>query len=90
MANILAFDKKVTAVAMLAEGSSIRAIERITNVHRDTIMRLGVRVGGACATIHDKRMRNLICRHVEVDELWGFIGCKAKEPASATNRERHG
>ena len=49
MANNLPTEKKVLAVSMLAEGSSIRSIERITGVHRDTIMRLGVRTGEACA-----------------------------------------
>jgi len=38
--NKLPFDKQVTIVANLAEGASIRGIERMTGVHRDTIMRL--------------------------------------------------
>ena len=63
---------------MLAEGSSIRSIERVTGVHRDTIMRLGVRVGEACAKIHNDKMQGLDCRHVEIDEIWGFIGKKRK------------
>lgn len=42
MANVLNTDKKITIVGQLAEGSSIRSIERITGVHRDTILRLGV------------------------------------------------
>ncbi len=29
----------------VGEGCSIRATERLTDIHRDTIMRLGVRVG---------------------------------------------
>ena len=41
MANVLNTDKQIMIVGALAEGSSIRAIERITGVHRDTIMRLG-------------------------------------------------
>ena len=45
MANNLPTEKKVLAVSMLAEGNSIRSIERITEIHRDTVMRLGVRVG---------------------------------------------
>jgi len=69
---------------MLAEGSSIRAIERITGIHRDTIMRLGIRVGQACDQIMDEKMRNLNCRHIEVDEIWGFIGKKEKR---ATTKE---
>ncbi len=54
MANILSKDKQIAIIGALAEGSSIRSIERITGVHRDTIMRLGVRVGRgmryACST----------------------------------------
>jgi hypothetical protein len=42
MENVLNTDKKITIIEALAEGSSIRSIERITKVHRDTIMRLGV------------------------------------------------
>lgn len=68
---------------MLCEGSSIRAIERITGVHRDTKMRLGVRVGEACAKIQDEKFRNLDCRNVEVDEIWGFVGAKRKNAAAA-------
>ena len=45
MANTLSTDKKIAVIGSLAEGSSIRSIERITGVHRDTIMRLGVKVG---------------------------------------------
>ena len=41
MANVLNTDKQIAIIAALAEGSSIRAIERMTGVHRDTIMRLG-------------------------------------------------
>jgi hypothetical protein len=48
MANVLTTDKQIAIISALAEGSSIRSIERITGVHRDTIMRLGVRVGNEC------------------------------------------
>lgn len=81
MANNLETEKKVMAVAMLAEGNSIRSIERITGVHRDTIMRLGVRVGEGCAKIQDERMRGLSCKQIEVDEIWGFIGAKRRNAA---------
>jgi hypothetical protein len=40
MANVLDKDKQVTIIGALAEGSSIRSIERMTGVHRDTVMRL--------------------------------------------------
>lgn len=84
MANKLATEKKVAVIAMLAEGSSIRAIERITGVNRNTVMSLGLRVGQACKRIMDEKMRNLPCADIQVDEVWGFIGAKRK------NAERTG
>ena len=62
MANVLPTDKKITIISSLCEGSSIRSIERITGVHRDTIMRLGVKVGQGCATLLDEKMRDLHCQ----------------------------
>lgn len=76
MANILSTDKKIAVISALAEGSSIRSIERITGVHRDTIMRLGVKVGQGCTAMMDTRMRNLSCKRLEMDEIWGFVGKK--------------
>ena len=76
MANVLDREKQIAVVSALAEGSSIRSIERITGIHRDTIMRLGVLVGQGCAAILDQKMRDLSCKQLQVDELWGFIGKK--------------
>src|SRR6202142_3183879 len=78
MANVLNTDKKIAVISALAEGSSIRSIERITGVHRDTIMRLGVKVGQGCAALMDAKMRDLDCHRLEFDEIWGFIGKKEK------------
>jgi IS1 family transposase len=78
MANVLNTDKQIAVIGALAEGSSIRSIERITGVHRDTIMRLGVKVGQGCATLLDSKMRNLPCQRLEFDEVWGFIGKKQR------------
>jgi IS1 family transposase len=78
MANVLNADKQIAIIAALAEGSSIRAIERMTGVHRDTIMRLGVRVGQGCAELLDEKMRNLSCEQLQFDEIWGFIGKKER------------
>jgi IS1 family transposase len=78
MANELKSEAKAQVVSLLCEGSSIRSIERITGIHRDTVMRLGVRVGTACAKIQDEKMRGLNCKQIEVDEIWGFVGAKRK------------
>lgn len=78
MANVLSTGKQVAVISALAEGSGIRQIERITGVHRDTIMRLGVRVGKGCASLLNGKMRNLSCNHLQFDEVWGFIGKKER------------
>jgi IS1 family transposase len=78
MANVLGTDKQIAIIGGLTEGSSIRSIERITGVHRDTIMRLGVRVGKGCTALMDAKMRNLDCHRLEMDEIWGFVGKKER------------
>ena len=65
-------------ISALAEGSSIRSIERMSGVHRDKIMRLGVKVGQGCTALMDASMRDLPCTRLEMDEIWGFIGKKEK------------
>ena len=83
MANILKTEKKVAVISMLAEGTSIRAIERITGVNRNTIMNLGVRVGQACKRIMDEKFMELTCKQIEIDEIWGFVGAKQKHAKRA-------
>ena len=78
MANALSADKQTAIIAALAEGSSIRSIERITGVHRDTIMRLGVKIGQGCTKLMDSKMQDLDCNYLQFDELWGFIGKKER------------
>lgn len=78
MANVLPIDKQIAVISSLCEGSSIRSIERITGVHRDTIMRLGVKIGQGCTALMDIKMRNLECVRLEMDEIWGYVGKKEK------------
>src|SRR5882762_4063989 len=81
MANILPREKQVAVIAALAEGSSIRSIERMTGINRNTIMNLGVRIGQGCAALLDDKMRGLTCNLLQFDEIWGFIGKKQKHLA---------
>ena len=50
----------------------------LTGIHRDTIMRLGVRVGNGCATLHDGLMRRLNVGRIELDEAWLFVAKKQR------------
>jgi IS1 family transposase len=79
MTNVLSFDRQVEVISALTEGVSIRATERLTRIHRDTIMRLGVRVGLGCADLHDVLMQNLRVPRIELDETWSFVGKKQKQ-----------
>jgi len=76
--NNLPRDKQIDIIAALTEGMSIRAVERLTGIHRDTIMRLGARVGRGCAELHDRMMVGLRVPRIECDELWAYVGCKQK------------
>src|ERR1035438_6443345 len=78
VANNLNTDQQIAVIAALAEGCSIRSIERMTGIHRDTIMRLSVKVGVGCTRLMDETMRDLPCTRLEMDEIWGFVGKKEK------------
>lgn len=62
----------------LVEGNSIRAIVRMTGAAKNTVTKLLVDVGMACATYQDKHMRNLPCVRLQCDEIWTFNYCKRK------------
>ena len=87
MANILSAEKQAIAIGVLCEGSSIRSVERMTGIHRDTVMRLGVRVGEACRDLLDQTMHELPCAKIEVDEIWGFVGKKDRNVREGDSNE---
>jgi hypothetical protein len=57
---------------------SIRATERLTGIHRDTIMRLAVKIGQGCERLHDQMMRDLNVAKIEMDEIWQYVGKKQR------------
>lgn len=67
----------------LVEGNSVRSVERMTGVHRDTIGRLLLRVGQTSREVLDVLMRDLPCQRVEVDEIWCFVGKKEGQVGDA-------
>jgi IS1 family transposase len=78
MSNVLSREKQITIIKAIVEGVSIRSIERMTDVHRDTIMRLMVRVGQAWEEQLDQMMRDLPCTDIQIDEIWGYVAKKQK------------
>jgi len=70
--------KAVLALRMLLEGNSIRSVERLTGIHRDTILGLLEVLGKRALRYWETKMQNLPAMDVECDETWGFVGCKEK------------
>jgi IS1 family transposase len=85
--NQLPIEKQILIASMLVEGNSIRSIERVTGVHRDTIMRLGVSLGEKAQKLLSERLHSLTSRFIQVDEIWCFVGKKKK---NLTEQDRQG
>jgi len=88
--NRLTQEKQASVIRGLVEGSSIRSVERMTGVHRDTIMRLMIDVGDACGEALDRLMRHLLCKRVEVDEVWCYVGKKQRHVTQSDDSSQVG
>ena len=76
--NTLTNTERAQIVSALVEGSSIRATSRMTGFSANTITKLLVDMGEACAEYHDKHVRGLQSKRVQCDEIWSFVGSKQK------------
>jgi IS1 family transposase len=72
----LPVDRAVSILQLLLEGMSVRSVERVTGVHRDTILRLLVLAGERCEALMQSKLQGLSVKDVEVDEIWGYVGKK--------------
>lgn len=69
----LPVDRAVSVLQLLLEGMSVRSAERVTGVHRDTILKLLVLAGERCQRLMHERIRGLDVRDVQADEIWGYV-----------------
>ncbi|MGA2173253.1 MAG: IS1 family transposase [Sedimentisphaerales bacterium] len=76
--NILTKEKRIQVLRALVEGNSIRATVRITEVAKNTVVKLLRDAGRACEQYHNKVMVNLPCQRIQVDEIWSFCYAKQK------------
>jgi transposase-like protein len=70
-------EKAGLALQLLIEGNSIRSTERITSLHRDTILRLLVLAGERCEKLMGRMLVNVPVADVQCDEIWSY--CYKKE-----------
>jgi IS1 family transposase len=72
------FDKALLCLNMLVEGNSIRSTERITGVHRDTILDLLLKAGARCENLLEQRLRQVVVKDLQFDEIWTYVRMKEK------------
>ena len=87
--NKLPLAKRVMILWMLCEGSSKRSISRVADVSINTVTKLLVDAGEACADIHDREVRNVTAKRVQCDEIWSFCHAKQKNVAEAKKALLH-
>lgn len=81
--NRLPLTKRAQIIGLLVEGNSLRAASRLADVSINTVTKLLVDVGTACAKYQDETLRNLPCKRVQVDEIWSFVYAKDKNVKTA-------
>ncbi len=81
--NKLPVAKRVQILSMLVEGSSLRSTSRVCGVSINTVTKLVVDAGMACANFHDKMVRNVAAKRVQSDEIWSFCYAKDKNVKNA-------
>lgn len=81
--NKLDATRRAQVVAALVEGNSIRSTVRMTGVAKNTVAKLLVELGAACTQYMNSHFVNLKCERVQADEIWSFLGAKAKNVTPA-------
>jgi IS1 family transposase len=81
--NRLSMSKRAQIIGLLVEGNSLRAAARLANVELNTVSRLLVSAGLACAEYQGGALRNIKAKRVQVDEIWAFCYAKAKNVPAA-------
>jgi len=76
--NRLSTEKRAQIVGSLVEGNSIRATVRMTGAAKNTVTKLLVDLGAACAEYQAAGLVNLPCRTIQCDEIWAFCYSKQK------------
>jgi len=76
--NQLPIAKRAQILGMLVEGMSMRAVSRLADCSINTVTKLLVDVGAACAEYQDKTLQNLKSKRIQCDEIWAFCYAKKK------------
>ncbi len=81
--NQLTTERRVAVLSALVEGCSIRSTVRMTGVAKNTVLKLLVDAGKACARYQHENIRGVKSKLIQCDEIWSFIGMKEKQVPEA-------
>lgn len=88
--NHLSTEKRVRVINCLVEGCSLRATARLTNVAKDTVVRVLVQAGQVCSDFEDRALVDLSCTKIQADEIWSYTYAKRKNlPYAVSPPARH-
>lgn len=88
--NLLDDGRRAKIARCLCEGMSIRGTARACEVAINTVVKLLTEVGPACQSWRSENVVNLSSRVVQVDEIWAFVGSKAKNTSDEKRAESNG
>jgi IS1 family transposase len=88
--NRLDIQTQARVISCLIEGCSIRATVRLTGAAKNTVVKLLADIGCASAAYHNRAVRRLKVRRLQCDEIWSFVGAKAKNVSVEKKQEGWG
>jgi IS1 family transposase len=88
--NRLSVADRAAILGMLVEGNSLRCCSRMAGVSINTVTKLLVDLGAACARFQNENVNNVSVRRLQCDEIWSFVGAKAKNVAPEKKSEGWG
>jgi IS1 family transposase len=74
----LSTERRAAVLNALVEGNSIASTCRMFGVSKITVLRLLADAGTLAQQIHDRLVRNLSTKNVQLDEIWSFTYAKNK------------
>ena len=81
--NKLPLKTRALILNMLCEGQSMRATARLAEVSFNTVAKLLIDGGKACAELHDELVQGVTASRIQCDEVWSFTYAKQKNVAKA-------
>lgn len=79
--NRLSLQDRARILSCLVEGNSLRSTTRMVGCSINTVTKLIVDLGTACALYQNEALRNLPCKRLQLDEIWSFCYMKQKNVA---------